>query len=231
MKHAALLQYVPRVSWRERLRVAVESTGRTQSAIAAEAGIATETLNRVLSGAHAQPSFETVVRIAHAVGENVGTLVGEPAFLLDASQRDELRRVLGYLQRAVSTLPAPAAADVPNASPARSVDIPRLYVSRGARMAYVASGDSMLDAGIADGDVLFVAPSDDVQEANGRIVVCRIRGATFARQLWLRGGRVELRSRHAGHAPIDVDEHALELIGIVVGRAGDVGSPRVIAPL
>src|SRR5436305_3901809 len=74
-------ELAPTVSWRERLRVAIDASGRTQSAIAASAGVSPETLSRVLSGVHAQPAFETVVRIAHAVGESVGTLLDEPAFI------------------------------------------------------------------------------------------------------------------------------------------------------
>lgn len=52
--------------WRERLRLAVEQDGRKQAAIAWEAGIAPETLSRILSGS--QPHLETVARVAHACG-------------------------------------------------------------------------------------------------------------------------------------------------------------------
>ena len=69
--------------WRERLRQAVKNraaiTWTKESAIALDAGIAPETLSRVLNERHARPSFETVVRIAHAAKENVGYIIGERA--------------------------------------------------------------------------------------------------------------------------------------------------------
>jgi transcriptional regulator with XRE-family HTH domain len=71
--------------WRERLRIAVESDGRKQAAIAWDAGIAPETLNRILNGAH--PHLETVARIAQACGTTVGWLLDERASLSVAERR------------------------------------------------------------------------------------------------------------------------------------------------
>lgn len=69
--------------WRERLRQAVKNraaiTWTKESVIAREAGIAPETLSRVLNKRHARPSFETVVRIALAAKESVAYLIGERA--------------------------------------------------------------------------------------------------------------------------------------------------------
>jgi len=117
------VQYVPFVTWRERLRAAVDASGRTQTAIAAAAGVNQETLSRVLSGIHVQPGFDTVVRITHALGENVGTLLDEPAFLLDAEQRAEVRRVVDYLHAAVRMSPALDALAAPNAVLQRTAEV------------------------------------------------------------------------------------------------------------
>jgi len=61
--------------WRERLRKAVKNRTAIaytkESAIARDAGIAPETLSRVLTERHGRPSFETVVRIALAAKESV----------------------------------------------------------------------------------------------------------------------------------------------------------------
>jgi DNA-binding phage protein len=78
-------------SLRERLRQAVKNraaiTWTKESAIARDAGIAPETLSRVLNEQHGRPSFDTIVRIAHAAKENVGYLIGERAL----STYDEAR--------------------------------------------------------------------------------------------------------------------------------------------
>jgi transcriptional regulator with XRE-family HTH domain len=67
--------------WRVQLRSAVERSGRKHAAIAYDAGIAPETLSRVLNASHARPAFGTVVRIAHAAGHSVAWLLGERGFL------------------------------------------------------------------------------------------------------------------------------------------------------
>jgi len=223
MNRGVALQYVRSVSWRERLRAAVDASGRTQNAIAASAGVTPETLSRVLSGVHAQPAFETVVRITHALGQNVGTLLDEPAFILDGEQRAEVRRVVGYLRAAVGMSPAIDGLSSPNAIAQRTAEVPRSYYLRGARLVFQAVGDSMIDAGIVDGDLLFVTPTRALREAAKRIVVCRVAGITLVKQLELRAGRIRLVSRNERYAAIVVDEETdLQLIGIVAGRLGSI---------
>lgn len=208
------------MGWRERLRAAVDASGRRQNAIAESAGVNPETLSRVLSGVHAQPSFDTVVRIAHAIGENVGTLLEEPAFVLTGEERAEVRRVLGYLERAVraATITLPAQ----NAAEQRTGEVPRQYYLRGARTVFQASGDSMIEAGILDGDLLFVAPTRAIRDAARRIIVCRATGQTMVKQLRLRAGRINLISCNPRYGPINVDEDDFRLVGIVIGRLGNV---------
>jgi hypothetical protein len=50
-----------------------------------------------LTGTHAQPRFETIMRIAHAAGERVGWVCGEEGFSLDDHQRAKVRTVAGIL--------------------------------------------------------------------------------------------------------------------------------------
>jgi SOS-response transcriptional repressor LexA len=223
MIRGVALQYVRIVSWRERLRAAINASGRTQNAIAASAGVTPETLSRVLNGVHAQPAFETVVRIAHAVGENVGSLLDEAAFSLDGEQRSEVRRVIGYLQAAVAMSPAVDALSVPNAVPHRSAEVPRHFYLRGARSVFQAVGDSMIEAGILDGDLLFAVPTRAIRDAARRLVVCRLAGVGLVKQLQLHAGRIRLISCNPRYAPIDVDEeNDFQLIGIVIGRLGSL---------
>jgi transcriptional regulator with XRE-family HTH domain len=73
--------------WRERLRDAVNRSGKKHYVIAEDAGVTRATLSRILTGAHPQPKFETILRIAHAAGENVGYLAGEQGFSLSSEQR------------------------------------------------------------------------------------------------------------------------------------------------
>jgi transcriptional regulator with XRE-family HTH domain len=96
--------------WRERLRQAVKNraaiTWTKESAIAREAGIAPETLSRVLNERHGRPSFDTIVRIAHAAKENVGYLIGERALSTydEATLLLALRDVRDAADRAIRLL-------------------------------------------------------------------------------------------------------------------------------
>jgi len=81
------------MNWRERLRDAVNRSGKKHSILAEDAGITPATLSRVLTGAHGHPRFETVMRIAQAAGERVGWVCGEEGFYLDNHQRAKVRTV------------------------------------------------------------------------------------------------------------------------------------------
>jgi transcriptional regulator with XRE-family HTH domain len=212
--------------WRRRLRAAIEKSGKKHSAIARDAGVAPETLSRVLNSAHHRPTFDTIVRIAHAIDENVGWLLEERGFALSGEEQLQLRKVVRFLD---DTL---AGATVhrrerpePNAVSAGAVEIPRTYALRGARLVYEAVGDSMIGAGIADRDVLFVKPTRSMREASGRLAVCRVDGADFVKLLDLRAGRIHLLSRNDRTPPLELTEDSarFELIGIVVARTGALG--------
>lgn len=212
------------VLWRERLKIAVERSGKKHSTIADEARIAPATLSRILNG-KMTPTFDTVVRIARAVNENVGWLLNERGFALSADEQKQLRKVVRFLDDSLLGASPPRwERQESNADPAGSVDVPHPYVIRGARLAFEASGDSMIGAGIADRDVVYVKPTKSAREAAGRVVVCRINGTTYLKTLDVRAGRMRLLSRNERYAPIDVDQASeFELVGVVVGRSGPLG--------
>lgn len=220
-----VLVLVKPVDWRARLRLAIEKSGKKHSAIARDAGVAPETLSRILNS-RIGPTFETVVRITRAVNENVGWLLDERGFTLSSDEQKQLKKVVRFLDDTLigSTVQRRDRPE-PNADPAGGVEVPRSYAVRGARLAFEASGDSMIGAGIADRDLLFIKPTRSAREAAGRIVICRIDGAAFARVLDVRAGRMRLLSRNDRYPTIDVDPASqFELIGIVVGRTGPVGT-------
>ncbi|HEV7239570.1 MAG TPA: S24 family peptidase [Thermoanaerobaculia bacterium] len=213
------------MDWRERLRAAVKRSGKKHSVVARDASIAPETLSRILNASHAQPAFDTIVRIARAVNENVGWILDERGFSLSSDEQKQLHKVVRFLDDALSSghrrerqEPNAVAAGAPG------VEIPRVYENRGARLVYEAAGDSMIGAGIADRDLLFVKPLRSTREAAGRVVVCRVDGTEYVKQLDIRGGRIRLLSRNERYPPIELTEGSqrFELVGVVVGRTGAV---------
>lgn len=208
-------------NWRERLRAAVERSGKKHSVISTEAGVDPATLSRILNG-HMRPSFETIARIAHAVNENVGWLLDERGFTLSAEEQKQVRRVARFLDDAAAGRTTDRERLQPNAVPSGS-DVPGAFTARGARLVYEAVGDSMTGAGILDRDLLFVKPTRSTRDAAGRVVVCRVDAAEYVKVLDVRGGRLSLLSRNERYPAIDVPEEHFELIGIVVGRSGAIG--------
>lgn len=218
---------VTEVSWRARLRVAISRSGKKHSVIARDAGVAAGTLSRILND-RMQPTFDTVVRIARAVNENVGWLLDERGFALSGDEQRQLRKVVRFLDDTVLNAAAAPRRErlEPNAVLAASAEIPRPYVVRGARVAYDVAGDSMIGAGIADRDLVFVKPTRSTREAAGRVVVCRVDDSEYVRAFDLRAGRIRLLSRNDRYPPIELPEGSsrFELIGIVVGRSGPLGA-------
>ncbi|HEV2718601.1 MAG TPA: S24 family peptidase [Thermoanaerobaculia bacterium] len=137
------------------------------------------------------------------------------------------RRATGPPERAQTAREGRAAA-----GPNRMVDaepeppereIPTHYYSLGARLIYKAEGDSMIDVGITDRDLLFVKPLTEPREADGRLVICLVGGSEYVKQLDLSRNHIRLLSRNGEkYAPMDVDEDAdnFQLIGVVIGRSG-----------
>ncbi|HXH92996.1 MAG TPA: helix-turn-helix transcriptional regulator [Thermoanaerobaculia bacterium] len=79
------------MDWRDRLRDAVNRSGKKHSYIAEDAGVTRATLSRILTGKHRNPGVDTIVRIAHAVGESVGWIFGEQGFSLSGEQRAKIQ--------------------------------------------------------------------------------------------------------------------------------------------
>ena len=65
----------------------------------------------------------------------------------------------------------------------RERSIPPEYQFDGANAVYRTGGDSMIDAGILDGDILFVRQTRNRTAANGRVVVGRLDGTFTVKRL------------------------------------------------
>lgn len=123
-----------------------------------------------------------------------------------------------HLQLPIYSTPVPAGFP----SPAEehlgdTLDLNELLVRRPAATFYVrARGDSMVNAGILDGDILVVDRS--LTPTTGRIVVAALDGDLTVKELELRGARARLLSANPKYEPIGIGEHqAFEVWGVVTG--------------
>ena len=118
-------------------------------------------------------------------------------------------RVLPLLGRVAAGRPIEAI------SSPESVEVPEVLLRGEDNFALRVVGDSMVDEGIRDGDIVIVKRQRDAQ--NGQTVVALIGDDATIKQFHRRGARVELRPANARMRPIVVDEDDLQIQGIVIG--------------
>jgi SOS-response transcriptional repressor LexA len=223
---------------RARLRAAIDAKGLTQADVAEAADMPEETISRILTGATQEPGVFTIARIAHAIGETVGSLLGEKGFDLTAADQQYFREFLEWGSAKLAAAPPPQvdALAKPNVTqvqvlmvadsqrPPRGrgdvTEIPWHFRDAKASMVFRARGDSMTPV-IADRDLLFVREAGELRDEVGKLVVCRLRGKELVKKLELSRGRVRLLSTNPRYATIEADRADVELVGVVVGRSGE----------
>jgi repressor LexA len=88
-------------------------------------------------------------------------------------------------------------------------------------------GDSMKDANIATGDLLFVDP--DVEARNGRMVVALVEGEPTVKWFQKEGSIVSLVPANKKYKPIIVNKHDenFKIVGVVVGMIRALDKTRI----
>jgi repressor LexA len=96
-----------------------------------------------------------------------------------------------------------------------AVEVPESLLAGGNNFALQVQGESMIDEGIRDGDVLIIRKQDHAN--NGQTVVAQIEGEATIKKFYQRDGRVELRPANEELKPLVVPAEKVEIIGVVVG--------------
>jgi repressor LexA len=76
-------------------------------------------------------------------------------------------------------------------------------------------GNSMVDAGILDGDLLAVHKTDEAR--SGQVVVARLDDEVTVKRLKRTGRRIELLPENPDYEPIAVEGHEFAIEGLAVG--------------
>jgi repressor LexA len=100
---------------------------------------------------------------------------------------------------------------------AEKIEIPRSLLGSGENFALKVRGDSMIDDGIRDGDVVIVRRQAIAE--NGDTVVAVVDGEATVKRFYRKGDRVELRPANPALTPLFLDASVgtLEIRGVVVG--------------
>jgi repressor LexA len=95
-----------------------------------------------------------------------------------------------------------------------TITVPEELLGRGETFALRVRGDSMIDDGIHDGDVVIVEARRDA--SNGATVVALVEGEATVKRFFRRRGRVHLEPANARMKPIVAREEDVEVRGVVV---------------
>jgi repressor LexA len=135
-------------------------------------------------------------------------LPGQPAARLEA---EDLADVLALSSQDSSYVPVDVIGQIAagNLSPAEQViddtlTLPRQLVGEGTLFMLKVTGDSMIGAAIADGDLVVVREQPDAK--NGDIIAARIDGEATVKTFQRTGGHVWLMPHNPAYAPILGDE-------------------------
>ncbi len=124
-------------------------------------------------------------------------------------------------EQALPSLTIPLLGTVPAGDPLEPIEgsdqlnVPRILLSDGENFALRVRGDSMIDDGIRDGDVLVVKRQATAE--NGQTVVAVVNGEATVKRFYRNEGRVELRPANSTVQSIVLESGEVEIRGVVIG--------------
>ena len=96
-----------------------------------------------------------------------------------------------------------------------TISVPEHLTSRGENYVLKVRGDSMVDDGILDGDLVIIARRERAD--NGEMVVANVNGEVTLKRLYQEGERVRLQPANSMMSPIYAAARDVAVQGVVVG--------------
>lgn len=202
----------------KRLERLLEQKGKRPGTLAREAGVSKNTIYSMIKRDNGKADPAMLEKLARALEVPVSALYEEGNGLPDHPSILPIEvRAVPLLGKIACGEPILADADFTS------------YTVAGARLscdfALRCEGDSMIDARIYDGDIVFIRRQDYVDD--GTIAAVLIDDeATLKRVYHLADGRVELRAANARYAPIivggDNETRSLRILGKAVAFQSNV---------
>jgi len=96
-----------------------------------------------------------------------------------------------------------------------SIEVPESFLGSGNNFALRVRGDSMIEEGIREGDILII--SRQAHAENGQTVVALVKGEATVKKLYRHGQDIELRPANSQMKPFHVSANDVEIVGTVVG--------------
>jgi repressor LexA len=96
-----------------------------------------------------------------------------------------------------------------------SIDVPESFLGSGNNFALRVKGDSMIDEGIREGDILIITRQAHAE--NGQTVVALVRGESTVKKFYQHGEEIELRPANSQMQSLRMSARDVEIVGTVVG--------------
>lgn len=96
-----------------------------------------------------------------------------------------------------------------------TIAVPEHLTTRGDNYVLKVRGDSMIDDGILDGDLVIIARRDEA--SNGDMVVANVSGEVTLKRLYREGERVRLQPANSMMGPIYARARDVAVQGVVIG--------------
>ncbi|HEX6094879.1 MAG TPA: XRE family transcriptional regulator [Thermoanaerobaculia bacterium] len=214
----------------DRLNAAVKASGKARKQIALDAGMSTSKLSRLLRR-EIRARIDDVEAILGALNLTMESLYGG-GINVDVDIRLALKTLADYVDRhepraspkgrasrVVRPFPVAATPNVVlfDAREKARIHVPEELWQRGARYGARVIGDSMIDAGIDDGDIVFFRPMKTKHPPRGAIVIIRVNDGVYLKRYEEARGEKRLLSENEAYRPrVLKPEDEVELYGVVV---------------
>lgn len=97
----------------------------------------------------------------------------------------------------------------------QTIEVPASMVGRGSHYALTVSGESMIEDGIFDGDVIIVKSARTAH--NGETVIATINNEATVKRYYKKSKSIELHPANSSMSPIIVNDGDFQIKGILVG--------------
>lgn len=96
-----------------------------------------------------------------------------------------------------------------------SIEVPESFLGGGENFALRVRGDSMIDEGIREGDILIITRQSHAE--SGQTVVALVEGESTVKKFYQHEGEIELRPANSQMEPLRLPASNVEIVGAVVG--------------
>jgi len=110
---------------------------------------------------------------------------------------------------------------------AESVEVPENFLGNGSNFALRVRGDSMIEDGIRDGDILIITQQPHAE--NGQTVVALVAGEATVKKFYRRENEIELKPANSRMKSIVASAEEVELVGVVMGLLRNYRNHRHLA--